>query len=188
MLRDIVTGGVSTPVTDGALATLGLRRRRGRRLGWLQPFLGHLHRRSRRRLVLGPITTTRTGCDESSTALATAYLTALPSVATYAEADGTLTLMDATGATVMAFASADMPQVEGSWTPTSFNDGSLTAALPVDAGLTFAFAPDGRVYGNGGCNDIGGPYGVSGTDISIGPWCPPRGHAEPRSMPASSGT
>ena len=167
-LRELVTGGIPTSVAEGAQATLdfvdGVAGGSAGCNRFSAPYTVDATA-----LVFGPIMATRTGCDEASTALATSYLSVLPTVATYAQADGTLTLTDATGAAVMTFASSPMPQVEGEWMPTSFNDGSSTATLPADGGVTLAFGPDGRMRGYGGCNDLGGPYGVNGTDISIGP-------------------
>ena len=167
-VRDLVTGGVSTPVAQGSLATLDFVGGVAGGSAGCNHFSA-TYTTDATALDFGPITTTRSGCDEVSTALSAAYLAALSTVATHAETDGSLTLHDSTGAAVMTLVSSPMPQIEGSWTPTSFNDGSATATLPTDAGLSFALAPDGRVHGNGGCNDLDGPYGVSGTDISIGP-------------------
>ena len=167
-LRDLVTGGTSTPVAQGSVATLGfVDGVAGGSAGCNQ--FSAPYTLETTTLVFGPVTTTRTGCDEAGAALATSFLTGLSTVASFAVADDSLTLMDSSGAAVMTLLGAPMPHVEGAWTATSFHDGSATATLPTDAGLTFAFTPDGRVQGNGGCNKISGPFGVSGSDISIGP-------------------
>lgn len=57
-----------------------------------------------------------------------------------------------------------------SWMATGINDGSQTLT-DVLAGttLTAAFAEDGTVAGNSGCNDYSGPYKVTGNQIGIGP-------------------
>jgi heat shock protein HslJ len=120
-------------------------------------------------LTFGPVLTTRMACDEETLASATSFLTLLATVASFSETAGNLTLMDATGTPVLTFASAPMPSLEGSWRVTGFHDGSATVTPSADSILTVAFQPSGRVQGDGGCNTFGGPFGVSGAEISVGP-------------------
>ena len=167
-LRTITTGGSTTPVADGAGATLDFVAGDAGGSAGCNRFSAS-YTADATTLTFGPIMTTRIACDGPSTALGTSYLGALPTVASYTAAGGTLTLMDASGGAVLTFGSAPMPSVEGSWVVTGFYDGSAAAIPSAGSGLTVAFASDGRVNGSGGCNDFGGPYGVSGNEIFIGP-------------------
>jgi heat shock protein HslJ len=120
-------------------------------------------------LAFGPITVTRIVCDDDRMAVEMSFLTALSTVSGYTAAGDTLTLIDATGAAVLTFGGSPMPSVQGSWAVTSFFDGSAATTPTAGSDLTVAFLPDGRVRGNGGCNEFGGPYAVSGNEIAIGP-------------------
>ena len=60
--------------------------------------------------------------------------------------------------------------IEGSWVATGYNNGKQGVETPPDeVALTADFAPDGQVFGNGGCNGYSGPYSHTDTTIAIGP-------------------
>jgi heat shock protein HslJ len=73
-----------------------------------------------------------------------------------------LGLVLALGTTGMAM-SADLSGSE--WRP-SFMSAS---ELPGEAHMLVHFNPDGRITGNGGCNQFFGSYTISGDTIRIGP-------------------
>jgi heat shock protein HslJ len=167
-LGSITAAGTTTPIAGGAGATLDfVGDDAGGSTGCNHFSVAYTADGTS--LTFSPVTTTRTPCDDAGMALESSYLSAFPTVATYAMTGEALTLMDATGSAVLTFGGAPMPTVEGTWVVTGFNHGSTTVTPSADTLLTVAFSPDGRAHGNGGCNDFVGPFGVSGTDISIGP-------------------
>jgi heat shock protein HslJ len=167
-LASLTVGGTAMPLVPGAGATLAfVGGAAGGSTGcnrFSAPYTADAAT-----LTLGTIMATRTACDDTSMAFEAAYLTALSTVASYTSVGSTLTLMDGTGATVLAFGAAPMPTVEGSWIVTGFSDGSATITPSTGSGLTVTFTSDGRTEGHGGCNGFGGPYGLSEDQISIGP-------------------
>ena len=120
-------------------------------------------------LTFGTILVTRTACDAASAAQEGSYQALLPTVAAYTIGEGTLTLTDVDGATLLTFSAIPMADVEGSWMVTGFLDDSAMVSPSASSGITVAFGPDGRTGGQGGCNDYTGPYGVSGDQIFVGP-------------------
>ena len=73
-----------------------------------------------------------------------------------------LGLVLALGTTGMAM-SADLSGSE--WRPRFMN----ASELPGEAHMLVHFNPDGRITGNGGCNQFFGSYTISGDTIRIGP-------------------
>ena len=167
-LYRITAGGISGPPTSALGATLAFV---GDGVGgsagcnqFSAPYTADASQ-----LTVGPILATRSACDDNGTALETSYLTALSTVTGYTAGGATLTLTDATGASVLTFGAAPMPAVEGTWVVTGYSDGTVTVTPTAGSSLTLAFSPDGRTDGQGGCNSFAGPYGVSEEQISIGP-------------------
>jgi heat shock protein HslJ len=167
-LASITMDGTPTPVASDPAVTLEfVGDRAGGSVGCdrdLAPFAAE-----GAALTFGDIETTRTPCDETSSALTTAYLAALSSAVSFSEADGTLSLLDTAGAPLLGFGPAPMPSVDGSWTVTGFSDGSSMVTPSPDTAPALAFKPGGTLEGTGGCHRFGGPFGVSESDIAIGP-------------------
>jgi heat shock protein HslJ len=127
-------------------------------------------------LSFGEPATTRMACDDAKMSFESVYMGALPTIASYTIADGSLALLDGTGTTALTYtAPAPGPSgaptgLVGTWTVVEVNDGAQTvAAVPPEPILTVTFGSDGSVSGFGGCNQFGGPYVSAGDTIGIGP-------------------
>ena len=121
-------------------------------------------------LTFGAIGSTMMACPEPQMAFEQQYLAALGTVTDYSIAGQTLTLLDATGASVLVFEAGAPASVEGAWVVTGYNTGTQAVTTPpADIVLTADFAPDGTVSGFSGCNTFGGGYSYTDTTIAIGP-------------------
>lgn len=121
-------------------------------------------------LTFGPIASTMMACDEPIMAFEASYLEALSSVASWVSDGATLTLSDAAGSAVVAFAAQAPATLEGEWAITGYNNG-MEAVVSVAEGTSpvVTFGADGIVSGNAGCNQFSGGYSVDGSTIAIGP-------------------
>ena len=121
-------------------------------------------------LTFGPLASTQKACGPVETAVETAVLTRLGKVAGYKVAADTLTLTDASGATLLTYAPAK-GGVEGAWDANGYLNAAKSAFVSpiVGTSLTAVFGPDGQVAGSAGCNNFTGTYTVDGTKLTIGP-------------------
>lgn len=110
-------------------------------------------------------------CPEPIMQQAKAYQEALAATAAYQVENGALTLLDAGGVTVAAFAAQSTDLAGTSWNVISYNNGKQAVVSTLaDVSLTANFGADGRVSGKAGCNNYTGAYTLSGKDgIQIGP-------------------
>jgi heat shock protein HslJ len=128
-------------------------------------------------LSFGEPATTKMACEDTKMSFESVYLGALPTVASYTIADGSLTLLDGNGTAALTYtapaprASAAAPTgLVGTWTVVEVNDGAqAVSAVPSEPVLTVTFGSDGSVSGFGGCNQFGGPYVSAEDTIGIGP-------------------
>jgi heat shock protein HslJ len=121
-------------------------------------------------LSFGPIASTMMACDEPVMAFEQSYLAAMAEVASYVSDGATLTLSDAAGTAVLAFAAQAPATLEGEWMITGYNNGMEAVVSPVEGTPTvITFGADGTVSGNVGCNQFSGGYSVDGNTIAIGP-------------------
>jgi heat shock protein HslJ len=122
-------------------------------------------------LTFGPLATTMMACDDATNAFEQGYLGALATVASYAiDAQGTLTMSDATGAAVLTYAATPPDSVEGPWNVTGVNNGKeAVVSVPLGISASVSFHPDGTVEGFDGCNNFAGGYSVHDAAIAIGP-------------------
>jgi heat shock protein HslJ len=177
-LASIVRDGVATPVADGMGATLGfVRDQAGGTVGCDRYSVPYASEASS--LTFGAPETTRERCDAARSAWVGPYFAALGAVRGFDMAEGSLDLLDADGTTVLAFEPAPMPSLEGSWVVTGFHDGSALAQPSPGSVPSLAFLTDGRLLGDGGCNEFRGSYALSEEQIAIGTlmsavaWCSP---------------
>jgi heat shock protein HslJ len=113
---------------------------------------------------------TMMACAEPIMTQAAAYQAALASAATFAAADGVLTLLDADGAAVAVFAAQSSDLAGSAWNVVNYNNGKeAVVGLLADTTLTVAFGDDGSISGSAGCNNFRGGYTVDGATIAIGP-------------------
>ena len=114
---------------------------------------------------------TMMACPDPIMAQATAYQAALASAATFAVADGTLTLSDASGGAVAVFAAQSTELAGTSWDVINYNNGNQAVVGMIEGvNLTANFGADGTINGFAGCNNYSGGYTTDGANgIAIGP-------------------
>ena len=112
---------------------------------------------------------TMMACPAAQMAVESAFLQALPTVATWAIDGETLTLSDDAGKAVLVFDHVDGEQaIAGDWQVTAVNTGSAISSPILGSTLTLTFAP-GTASGNAGCNTFSGAAVVDGEQLTIGP-------------------
>ena len=99
-----------------------------------------------------------------------AFLAALAAARTFTLADNELTLIDAGGTTVARFTAQRQELADTSWQVAAYNDGR-SAVVSVLGGTapSVAFAADGTLSGDGGCNRFSGGFSIDAGGISVGP-------------------
>jgi len=116
------------------------------------------------------IASTKIACPSLLSAVERAYLSRLPRVRSFSRSGSTLTLKDADGKTLLAYATAPSgaEAIAGSWNVTSFYTGTAISSPTGTQPLTAKFTSD-AISGNSGCNSFNGPAEVDGASIAIGP-------------------
>lgn len=114
---------------------------------------------------------TMMACPEPIMTQAAAYQAALAAAATFAVADGVLTLSDASGAAIAVFAAQSSDLAGSAWDAINYNNGkSAVVGVMLDTHLTATFGADGTINGSAGCNNFMGSYTSDGVGaIQIGP-------------------
>lgn len=120
-------------------------------------------------LVFGPVGSTMMACEEPAMSIEGQWLGYLPSIATWAIADGQLTLADGNGADLLVFGTQGAAAaLEGTdWRADEIAvDGTLA---PVPAGIDVTLRLDGgQADGTAACNHYGGGYSLSGDTLTFG--------------------
>ena len=62
-----------------------------------------------------------------------------------------------------------MPSITGSWKLTSQGSTDSPTAALTDVTAALTFDANGKLTGNGGCNQLGGNYEITGDQITFGP-------------------
>lgn len=125
-------------------------------------------------LSVGPLASTQIGGPPEALAAETDYLRALESAATFSSDGGTLTINDASGATVLTYDASDATIV-GSWQVTGYNNGAEAVVSPVAGSeITAVFGEDLTLTGDSGVNSYRTTYAITPgsegvTEISIAP-------------------
>ncbi len=122
------------------------------------------------KLTVGLTATTMKMCPPPIMDQEAAYLKAIQAAASYKITDGTLSIADAKGVTVLTYmAETPVSLTGGTWVMTGYNNGkgAVVSALP-DTKVTAIFGADGRLSGSAGCNTYSAPYTVDGNKIKIG--------------------
>jgi len=132
-------------------------------------------------IEIGPLASTQMACVPEVTEVESGYLARLGAATTFAITDGTLTLTDASGQVVLAYAESEPVSLTGTtWQATGINNGAGgVASLVADSTVTAEFAEDGTVTGSAGCNSYNGSYEVLGDTMTIGPLATTRMACEP---------
>ncbi len=120
-------------------------------------------------MSIGTVGGTLIGCTGAAARVETAYLAALPKVASYRATATKLTLLDDSDTTLLTYAATDGAKaIQGDWEVTSYYTGSALVSPVVGSSATAKF--DGtQISGTGGCNTFSGPYSVDDSVIAIGP-------------------
>ncbi len=132
-------------------------------------------------IEIGPLATTKRACVPAVTAVESGYLARLGAATTFAIAGGTLTLSDASGQVVLAYAESEPVALTGTtWQATGINNGTGgVTSLVAGSAVTAEFADDGTLTGSAGCNSYNGSYEVLGDTMTIGPLASTRMACEP---------
>jgi heat shock protein HslJ len=122
-------------------------------------------------LTFGPLVSTMMACGDPKDAVEHAYLTALGKSATYTATASALTIYDASGAEILAYAAAAPAAITGhTWHLRAYNNGKDAVVGIIDGtDPTAVFGSDGQVTGNATCNNYFGPYTITGAALKIGP-------------------
>ncbi|MFN8034443.1 MAG: META domain-containing protein [Acidimicrobiia bacterium] len=125
---------------------------------------------AKRTMTIGPhISATQMACDGVRARVESAYMAALPKVATYEVTSNRLTLHDGSGRELLRYsASAPAEAIKGTWSVTLLYTGDALVSPHEGSTLTATF--DGsKISGAAGCNTFSGTYLTEGDTITIGP-------------------
>jgi heat shock protein HslJ len=136
--------------------------------------------KTRSKLSLGPLATTRRAGTPTAMAIEREYLTRLARVASVRVRGDTLVLVDDAGDALLVYA-AVRQSIEGSWEITGYLmvSGTGFSSTVIDSAPSAVFGADGSVSGETGCTTYRAEYRVDGASIAIGPLhatrtaCPP---------------
>ncbi|WP_396625219.1 META domain-containing protein [Luteitalea sp.] len=118
---------------------------------------------------VGPLVATRMACQGPRMAQAAAFTEALGKARVTRIEDGVLVLADESGAALATFTRQSTSLAGTDWEVTGYNNGRQAVVSVVrDTRLTLAFAADGRVSGEAGCNRFSGTYTAVGDTVAIG--------------------
>lgn len=121
-------------------------------------------------LTLGQLAGTMMACPGEAMMLERSFHTALAGTHRVAVTGDRLTLTAASGK-VMSFQAEVPPTITGgTWKVTGYNNGRQAVVSPaLGTDLSLAFAEDGSLSGNAGCNSFRASYTVDGDNIKVGP-------------------
>jgi len=125
---------------------------------------------SKMTITLGPMT--QIACaDRTLSAQESAIIDQLPTVATYTINSDVLTLTDISHAELFTYKAAANTLAGTAWDITGVNNGKgAVEASNLTEKLTASFAANDMFSGFGGCNQLNGPYQLTGPQgLSIGP-------------------
>jgi heat shock protein HslJ len=140
------------------------------------------------KLTVGPVMATRRACSDAAMTVENEFLARLGTAASWEMNAGQLVISAATPGQDLTFTSGSGPSPSVGPEPTpvaSGAPGSVASSgdivglwtvvsiggmpLPGTSTMTLAFGADGRLTGNGGCNDFSATYQLDGDSIGIGP-------------------
>ena len=121
-------------------------------------------------LTINPnVASTLIACPAPQSAVEAAYLKVLPTVASYAITDTTLSLSNAAGKVVLVYDHIAGEQIlAGDWQVTALRTPTAISSPVPGSTLTMSFK-DGQVSGSSGCNTYSGSYTVNGDELTFGP-------------------
>ena len=114
---------------------------------------------------------TAMACEEALMAQEQAILAALGQTASYAAADGQVTLLDSQGAALLTLTAQTSSGLTGVvWRATNYNNGrEAVVGILEGTEITAIFDEDGTLSGSAGCNNYVAGYTTDGNQITIGP-------------------
>ncbi|MCE0487121.1 META domain-containing protein [Ornithinimicrobium sediminis] len=121
-------------------------------------------------LTVGEAASTMMACPGAPGEVEAAFLGALPRVSGWAAGDDGLTLLDASGGTVLALTEQASTALTGTTWVATMVDNGRGAAAGVVAGseVTAEFDDEGRVAGSSGCNQYTARYTLEGESLEVG--------------------
>jgi heat shock protein HslJ len=121
-------------------------------------------------LTVGEAASTMMACPGAPGEVESAFLGALPRVSGWAAGDDGLTLLDATGDTVLALTEQASTALTGTtWVATMVDNGrGATAGVVEGSEVTAEFDDEGRVAGSSGCNQYTARYTLEGEALEVG--------------------
>ncbi len=131
-----------------------------------------------------PIATTMMLCPEPVMEQERTYLQLLNQVGSYHIDDETLVLLNQKQQPVLKYAIQRPAELENTqWQAAAINNGRSGVVSSATTGLANAQFLDGKLTGNGGCNQYSAGYTVEGNKITIGPVMTTRKHCpEPENI------
>lgn len=122
------------------------------------------------KITIGPAASTMMACPEPIMKQEVAYLQALGQAATFKVDSAQLTLFDAGGKPLAAFAAQSSELAGTSWDVVGYNNGKqAVVGVMLGTQMTANFNAEGMLSGNAGCNEYSASYTTDGQSISIGP-------------------
>ena len=120
-------------------------------------------------IEIGPMgPSTRMACPEPTMVQAEAFTAALISARTFRRGDGTLELLDASGAVAVRFQAQAHSLAGTSWEVVNINNGRhAVVGIEAESTLTMEFDAEGRVSGSTGCNRYTATYRAEGDALSF---------------------
>lgn len=112
-------------------------------------------------VTFGPFVTTRMACPQPIMQQESAFLTALEGAATFKIADGQLTIVSASGVTLIFAPAPSLSSNE--WTLVSINGDAVLE----NTSITINFGAEGKAFGSAGCNSFNASYTLEDDRLSF---------------------
>jgi heat shock protein HslJ len=138
--------------------------------GGCNSYRGRYKVQEKKMTIGSDIKQTRAQCEPMPSAVEAAYLKRLPRVKSFEIEGDTLTLFGVGNDALLVYsASAGRDAITGEWTAIDYYTGTAVQSVIAGSPPTARF-DRGQVTGDGGCNNFSGPYEVTDTSVTIGPF------------------
>jgi heat shock protein HslJ len=120
-------------------------------------------------LKVGPLASTEMACPGAAGDVERVYLSNLAAAASFTATADALTIYDANGAEILAYAAGAANPLVGEWNVTGYNNGKQAVVSPVAGTTLTATFTESEVSGSSGCNTFTGSYTLDGDKLTVGP-------------------
>jgi heat shock protein HslJ len=167
--RAVEIAGVTTAPADGAEATATFEGGVVSGSGSVNRYTAAYTTKARDGITIEQAAATLMAGPEDAMAQEQAYFTALTRAATFSVDEGSLTLKDDQGATLVRFEVAvPTPLADTAWQALAYNNGKgALQSLAADSSITAVFGEDGTLSGNASVNQYSTAYSTTGGEMSI---------------------